>query len=117
MNGKPTIVFDFDGVIHSYTSGWKGVEVIPDPPVDGIREVIEKLRKKYRLLVVSSRCRDAKGRVAIKKWLLQNEIEVDGITNKKEPAIVYVDDRAVTFNGDAKKLYEQIKDFKPWHKR
>ncbi len=29
---KQTVVFDFDGVIHSYTSGWKGATVIPDPP-------------------------------------------------------------------------------------
>ena len=30
-----TILLDFDGVIHSYTSGWKGAGVIPDPPVPG----------------------------------------------------------------------------------
>lgn len=35
---KPTVVFDFDGVIHSYTSGWKGATEIPDPPVPGVRE-------------------------------------------------------------------------------
>ena len=45
MKGKPTIVFDFDGVIHSYTSGWRGLEVIPDPPVDGIREMIENFAR------------------------------------------------------------------------
>lgn len=37
----PTVSFDFDGVIHSYRSGWKGAAVIPDPPVEGIKEVIE----------------------------------------------------------------------------
>ena len=41
---KGTIVFDFDGVIHSYTSGWKGENVIPDPPVPGIKEVIDDLK-------------------------------------------------------------------------
>ena len=39
----PTVSFDFDGVIHSYRSGWKGAAVIPDPPVEGIKEVIEQL--------------------------------------------------------------------------
>ena len=28
---KQTVVFDFDGVIHSYTSGWKGATIIPEP--------------------------------------------------------------------------------------
>ena len=43
-NFKPTVVFDFDGVIHSYTSGWKGTTEIPDPPVPGIQEAIEHIR-------------------------------------------------------------------------
>lgn len=30
--GKPILCLDFDGVIHSYASGWKGADVIPDPP-------------------------------------------------------------------------------------
>lgn len=35
---KQTVVFDFDGVIHSYTSGWHGACVADDPVVPGIRE-------------------------------------------------------------------------------
>lgn len=117
MKGKPTVVFDFDGVIHCYTSGWQGIDIISDPPVEGIREVITKLRKRYRLIVVSSRCRERKGMQAIQKWLREHHIEVDGVTYEKEPAIVYVDDRALTFNGDPKNLAAEIQNFKPWHKR
>ena len=58
-----------------------------------------------------------KGKAAVQKWLKEQEIEVDGVTNEKEPALVYVDDRALTFDGDVEKLQEQISGFKPWHKR
>lgn len=117
MKGKPTIVFDFDGVIHSYFSGWQGIDVIPDPPVDGIRETIEQLRKRYRLVVVSSRCREKKGLEATKRWLADHNIEVDDVTFEKVPAIVYVDDRALTFDGDPEALLGKIRHFKPWHKK
>ena len=40
---KKTVVFDFDGVIHSYTSGWKGATVIPDPPVEGIGDALKEI--------------------------------------------------------------------------
>ena len=42
--GPAIVCLDFDGVIHSYSSGWKGPREIPDPPVPGairwIREFV-----------------------------------------------------------------------------
>ena len=37
---KKTILVDFDGVIHSYTSVLKGARVIPDLPVPGAIESV-----------------------------------------------------------------------------
>jgi hypothetical protein len=62
MTAKPALVLDFDGVIHSYTSGWKGADVIPDPPTPGAREAIRTLRETYRVVVNSSRCHQWGGR-------------------------------------------------------
>lgn len=114
---KGTVVFDFDGVIHSYTSGWKGVTIIPDPPVMGMKEVIDDLKSAgYEVVVVSTRAAYASGKIAIKKYLEDNQIQVDSITNEKPPALVYVDDRAICFDGHAETLVDKIKNFKPWNK-
>lgn len=113
---KQTVIFDFDGVIHSYSSRWQGITIIPDPPVPGIKEAINEIRKHYRVVIVSSRCYKEGGIEAIKTWLNKYKIEVDDITDEKPPAVVIVDDRAITFDGCSEGLLEKIKNFKPWHK-
>lgn len=115
---KKTVVFDFDGVIHSYTSGWKGAGIIPDPPVPGIKEAIQEIRNAgYEVVIVSTRCATEEGYGAIRAWLIDNGIEVDAVKAEKPPAIVYVDDRAICFDGNPDGLLDKIKSFQPWDKR
>lgn len=115
---KKTVVFDFDGVIHSYTSGWKGEDVIPDAPVPKIKEAIQHIRKAgYEVVVVSTRCATSKGLNAVAEYLADNEIAVDRICKEKPPAIVYIDDRAICFDGKSDELLDKIKKFEPWYKR
>lgn len=114
---KKNVIFDFDGVIHSYKSGWKGATVISDPPVPGIKEAIQEIRKHYRVVVVSTRCYHPGGIDAIKEYLTKYDIEVDEVTAEKPPAIVSIDDRAICFDGNPENLLDKIKSFKPWYKR
>lgn len=112
---QKTVVFDFDGVIHSYTSGWKGVDVIPDPPVDGIGDAIRDLYKLgYKVVVVSARCAEVKGMIAVKKYLSDHGILVDYVSAEKPPAVCYIDDRAIRFEGDASTIVEQVTSFRSW---
>ncbi|MBP2656113.1 MAG: hypothetical protein H6Q73_3682 [Firmicutes bacterium] len=114
---KQTVIFDFDGVIHSYSSRWKGATIIPDRPVPGIKEAIAEIRQHYRVVVVSSRCYYDGGIEAIRKWLTEEDIIVDDVTGEKPPAVVIIDDRAITFDGNPKGLLDKIKVFKPWNKQ
>ena len=115
--GKQTVIFDFDGVINSYTSGWQGADVIPDFPVPGIKEAIIEIRRHYRVVVVSSRCYQPGGIETITEWLEKYNIKVDDVTDEKPPAVVILDDRAITFDGKTEGLLEKIRKFKPWYKR
>ncbi len=113
---KKTVVFDFDGVIHSYASGWKGASVIPDPPVPGIKEAISDIRcAGYEVVVVSTRCATIEGHGAVRAWLIDNEIEVDAVKMEKPPAVVYIDDRAICFDGEPDNLLDKISGFAPWY--
>lgn len=115
MSYKPNIVFDFDGVIHSYKSGWKGAENIPDPVVPGIADAIRELREiGYRVVVVSTRCSTPKGMGAVRYYLKKNEIIVDDVLMEKPPALCYIDDRAIRFDGHPEKLVGQVINFRTW---
>lgn len=117
MEFKNTVLFDFDGVIHSYISGWKGDNIIPDKPVEGIKEAIDEIRKKYHVVIFSSRCNTEQGKTAVENYLKKHNIVVDDIVDTKPPAIVMIDDRAITFDGKADTLLEKIENFKTWYEK
>jgi hypothetical protein len=112
LRRRRTICLDFDGVLHSYRSGWCGAEVIPDPPLHGTREAIARLRKTYRVVVHSARCVSEEGCKAIEAWLRKHHIEVDEVCRHKPPAFIYVDDRAVPFRGSWDQTITDIHEFR-----
>ncbi len=112
--GNKTLCLDFDGVINSYVSGWKGETEIPDPPVDGAAEAIERLRVTYGIVVYSTRSRTPAGKAAILAYLDKYGIRVDDVPDHKPPAVVYLDDRGVQFKGDWKQAILDIENFKWW---
>lgn len=132
---KKLICLDFDGVIHSYTSGWQGPRVIPDPPVDGAIEWITYFIDYFcdvpdsicamtpegvaELGIFSTRSRYWGGRLAIKRWLVDNGLdrrylEVIKFPLFKPPAFVTIDDRVVCFNGTFPKPTDLL-SFRSWY--
>ena len=71
MSGwTPIYCFDFDGVLHSYLSGWKGAHVIPDRPVPGaIEYLVAAIDAGFKVHIFSSRSKSPRGRWAMKEWV------------------------------------------------
>lgn len=125
---KPILCLDFDGVIHSYTSGWKGATRIPDPPVEGAFQfIIEAMLQGWDVVIHSSRCRHIFGPMAIRAWLKEHGgllypstmgygLEDVRIARLKPSAVITIDDRGMTFDGIWPDL-AALKKFKPWNKR
>lgn len=124
---KPILCLDFDGVIHSYTSGWKGARNIPDPPTNGAIEFItDALLDGWDVVICSSRARHFGGIWAMRRWLEKhsgNLWDTMGVSvcsvrfvRMKPPALVTLDDRALTFDGNWPDP-KDLRSFKPWNKK
>ena len=66
---KPTISVDFDGVLHSYASGWKGARNITDDPVPGAIDWLCEIQRDYTVAISSARSWQWGGRWAMRRWL------------------------------------------------
>lgn len=116
-----SVAVDFDGVIHSYTSPWVAAHVIPDPPVPGAIEWIDRIAADFDVIVFTTRARTWRGRRAVRRWLYEqayylHEHEIR-ITAKKPPALIYVDDRAWRFEGPWMfPTKDDIYRARPWNK-
>lgn len=73
---KPILCLDFDGVIHSYASGWKGARNIPDAPVPGALQFIVEAMEQFEVHIFSSRSNYLFGRMAMKRWLRKHLMEI-----------------------------------------
>ena len=123
---NPKICVDFDGVIHSYSSGWQGVDVIPDPPVEGSIHWLKRHLPRLGYdgpvaMIYSARSKYPEGIGAMKKWLLKygfNQKELDKLAfpTQKPVAFVTIDDLAICFEGKFPPD-DVIMGFKPWYKR
>jgi hypothetical protein len=74
---KPIICLDFDGVVHSYTSGWKGPRTILDAPMPGALKFIATMSEYYEIHIFSSRSHYFGGRRAMKKYLYKQFMLLD----------------------------------------
>lgn len=114
---KPILVIDFDGVLHSYASGWQGADVISDPPVPGAQDFCAAALQQFDVYIVSSRCSQARGMLTIDLWLEKNNFPPGiKVVRDKPAAQVTIDDRALTFNGEWPSV-DSLLQFKPWYKR
>jgi hypothetical protein len=113
---KGVIAVDFDGVIHSYVSGWTG-PVPVDPPVLGARDAIATIRALgFEVHVFSCRALTTEGRDGIRGWLALHDIRVDLITGQKPHALLYLDDRGARFNGSWDEILELARNVpRPWN--
>ena len=66
---KPVLCLDFDGVLHSYASGWQGVGAVSDAPVPGAVEFLLRAQRAFTVAVYSSRSSSVRGRWAMQRWL------------------------------------------------
>lgn len=125
---KPILCLDFDGVVHSYSSGWKGADVIPDPPVDGAIAFMLGALHHFDVVIFSSRSHQCGGLDAMRRWLKMHAdaawyetpagpgLEDVRFASEKPAAMVSIDDRALTFTGEWPSI-DVLKAFKPWNKR
>jgi hypothetical protein len=126
---KPILCLDFDGVCHSYKSGWQGVTIIPDDAIPGLFEFLEQAAPYFTIQVFSTRSNTNAGRDAMALWFYEQRrkwrengggkgfeevIEISFPKNKPS-AFITLDDRAVTFNGIWPDV-EFLRNFKPWNK-
>lgn len=127
---KPILCLDFDGVLHSYTSGWKGASVVPDPPVPGAIEFLREAVKHFRVMIFSSRSHQDGGGYAMRSWLGHHIMAVEPDIIMQDPpwfaaiewpmekpaAMVTLDDRALTFTGVWPAM-DTLLTFRPWNKQ
>ena len=104
-DGRPVVCVDLNGVLDAYT-GWKGPQHW-DPPRPGASDFLRALAEAgYRVVVFTSRWEpDAR------RWLAAHGLDrwISEVTDRKPAAHVFVDDRALCFDGDFQETLARVR--------
>jgi hypothetical protein len=119
----------FDGVLHAYTSGWKGPANISDGPVPGAISWLMGMARHFSVTIYSRRAKATEGLWAMKKALMAWGVgqgfgrqEVDWMLARlhwdtdRSVTCLAIDTRAWQFNGEFPTI-DEIQEFVPWEKR
>jgi hypothetical protein len=108
VDGRRTIAIDFNGVLDTY-QGWNG-SATSYPPRKGVEQFLNTLLVRGFKIIVYT----ASNIQEVAQWLIKYGLDVfiDDVVNTKPPAIVYLDDRAITFKGNFAEALDAIEHFK-----
>lgn len=101
------ILIDLDGVLNNYGKDKYNENFIPEIK-EGAYEFLEKLSQQAELYLFTSR-----NLIISVKWLIENNLDkfFKDVTNIKLSSFIYIDDRAITFNGNFQQTLREIESF------
>ena len=116
-------------MLNVYTSGWQGAAVIADPPVPGALEALRgylAATPPLTLAIYSARSAQADGIQSMHSWIDTHDAAirrpdqeplVDQLLfpHYKPAAKVYLDDRAIRFEGKFPSIDDLIYSFRVWN--
>ena len=117
-----TVAIDFDGVIHKYRKGWQDGSIYDELDTDVVKWMYDLMGKDYAIYIHTSRnpwqvakkMREQYPYFGAMSYDLATGYDVSvvpfwakfwnrndclGVSRRKLPAIVYIDDRAIRYNG------------------
>lgn len=107
---RKTVCIDFDGVLNNYKGFDENYLGEPKPFVE---DFLCKIDDYFDVVIFTARDINK-----VESWFYQHGLEniPIKITNEKVPAVAYIDDRAIRFDGNFNETLKELFEFEPYWK-
>lgn len=111
-NHSKSIAIDFDGALAHYIPGMASRDE-QGLPIRHAREALKQLKHDYRYNIIIWTSRPITRN--LERWFRKYGIPYDKIIQKPD-CHMFIDDRAIKFNGNWNETLQEIKQFREWWK-